>query len=944
MADVLISAHWALINVEDAVEEVVAKSADEVINYIGSFPMGVPSRRIADHSAEAPPWVAFGPVRTPEQTTLIMVSILERCAGRDATDGRRIFPRRVFLIPFDELAACGASYRGLFEALEHYQLPAHDGPRVSVPIALPSPATQVSTIQRYSIDRVGALAGRILEDRIALTDMAGASRDDRLDLLDAAMSLLPYGFRAAVSAATGIDNTGEHPVRIVFADITRDQVTIDMFAGGAIVGPRTEQAARYCRLLQEKTSDPGLIEVIRYLWAQPEERSLQDAGRACEILSRIAPSDAFVREVLAGTITKTKVVDFFRYEPSSFGQTWQLFAATKRNYLVTRVLEEPNADALLRPHVSDVLPQLWFLASERLDAGDSSLARWSMGLAATESPDQEDGFLSLLIEPEYAKEAHQASRRPALVEVLLKKGAPKSERELPRTRAGVRTARGEPWLRGLFRDLLVSQANSMDQVMDWARWLSASDGAVSPAPPWIQAIRLVLRPDRAAPESWPLQGEPDPQWYALFVLIAGCGSNVAPVLALITKDLIRIGQRAFSDVGQQAQASGGHEQDTGLLRQALQRVSLQAAEVAAREVGLVDALRMMLGDAPRDFPADGVKLDQYLDGLSEACADDRAGQLKRRMSSLLLEQAAPVKEGGIGLGPGAVRLFNRWAADPALAALVAQHVDNMRTPPDSPDLNTIFWALMSRSQKWRVHAVFACITAAVREAHAEPAKLDRTVLDTGREGREGLTNTALAMAMYRSYWPSEPPTERLLAALRDGGAARLEHRKLDNVLRELQGLLFYGKPGGRRWDVVFCEYYARIKADALGPGHGKAFAKFVLNRMDEEDRHPRLGLRRALGGASPESRVAAPAATVLQPEPITQAGVAQRHAGLDAEGGAEPQEPEPIATEPRRPWHWRTWPFPSGAKQPKTKAAKPDRKALRADKKAGRAANEAGQS
>jgi hypothetical protein len=139
--------------------------------------------------------------------------------GQVALDegGRPVTYTHYFCLPYGPLAAGGVTYQAMHEALRDVRLPAANGATLRVPI--PGRPWQPSVIDPLAL-RVAALllTGRsVCVLRAQHVPVAG-----RLGFIDTVMSLLPYGFRAKMTAATWTRATyRDHRFRLFFSDAPR---------------------------------------------------------------------------------------------------------------------------------------------------------------------------------------------------------------------------------------------------------------------------------------------------------------------------------------------------------------------------------------------------------------------------------------------------------------------------------------------------------------------------------------------------------------------------------------------------------------------------------------------------------------------------------------------------------------------------------------------------
>lgn len=840
MDDRLLSVSWAEIDEPDGVQRIVSTSSgrSDLGEYVGWHPQGVPDSRLPDDAPGAPPWVTFGPVeddtadKKDPARTLISVSVLSK-SSRRAADGRRIFPRKIFFIPYAKVAPLGASYRVLWDALSGVEIPTPDGGPATVQVPEQSMESLAATIDRYGLARMIAIASAMLEGRIALSDLGSLSREDRLDLLDAIMALLPYAFRSVKSAATAIDNTVTHHLDVVFADIVRGQSRITMSSDAEIPRPVTEEGQRYQRLLHDKIAHSRLLPVIGHLWSQWSAPSIPDLSYAYASLGQFDLDNTFVRLVKSRKATRRDVVDFFHHTNSDISDIWdRSLRPDDRKYAIDRLLTsiDSRVETLLRDHWKTIWPDLLDLASLSMDAGNVTRPLWCLELArSTSIGGADDLLLEGLLASNAAAPHARTKRSDALVRVLLNVDIRAGTNEYSRTRKHVWLDNDQSWVSYIFRELLAREsANNMSKVLDYVDWLCSTDNrtADAAAPEWIRALRLVYL---GRTDSTQYPQVTDPVWNALFIRMAHCSRQLPEVLSLIDDDLIRIGIEAF-----RPSRSDGSPRRDGLefLSTVLGGIDLQRQGVNPDEAARVDAVRTMLGTGPLEFPADGDEQarELYVDGLREVFRVGATERLRPWLAKKYLEFAAPAKGNGT-LTPGAITLLNMWSADPDLKGEVAAHVVAMAKAarPMAPELSGEYWQCVASRPELEAYAMTPSLVATARETISAPLiHLHRGLAD-GAVG--GVPNTKLALACYEAYQYGMPPTA-LLNALKQAGADHLDPKLLDELLREFQGLLFRGRPGGRASEEVLRDCYVSIAEGALGESYADAFVPFVDRRLD----------------------------------------------------------------------------------------------------------------
>jgi hypothetical protein len=172
-------------------------------------------------------------------------------------DGRPVTYTNYFCLPYGPLAAGGVTYQAMHEALRDVRLPAANGATLRVPIAgRPWPLPVIDPLAL----RVAALllTGRsVCVLRAQHVPVAG-----RLGFIDTVMSLLPYGFRAKMTAATWTRATyRDHRFRLFFSDAPRGSQRRDHVVSWdqpetAVITPEDGAAHEYLTWLEDTLIEP----------------------------------------------------------------------------------------------------------------------------------------------------------------------------------------------------------------------------------------------------------------------------------------------------------------------------------------------------------------------------------------------------------------------------------------------------------------------------------------------------------------------------------------------------------------------------------------------------------------------------------------------------------------------------------------------------------------
>jgi hypothetical protein len=172
-------------------------------------------------------------------------------------DGRPITYTSYFCLPYAPLADAGVTYRAMHDALRSLWLPTANGPPLRVSVA--SPSWQPPAIDHLAM-RVAAL---LLTGRsVCVLRAQDVPVADRLGFVDAVMTLLPYGFRAKMTAATWTRATyRDHRFRLFFSDAPRgserrDHVVSWDHPETAVITPDDGAAHEYLTWLEDTLIAP----------------------------------------------------------------------------------------------------------------------------------------------------------------------------------------------------------------------------------------------------------------------------------------------------------------------------------------------------------------------------------------------------------------------------------------------------------------------------------------------------------------------------------------------------------------------------------------------------------------------------------------------------------------------------------------------------------------
>jgi hypothetical protein len=830
-----ITADWAWISKRPGAREdygVLAGSAAQIDagSLAAVYVAGTPSSSLPADDPGAAPWVTFGSHRGLAARPVLSVAVSDPWQDRDQT-GRPIWPRRLFACWYDEVAAYRLSYRALWEAVAGMDLPRADSE--PVPLALrPEPADRVvAAIGGIGLERVAAIAAALLDGPVVLTGTGNlrlcdeAAAADRLGALDAVAALLPYGFRADMSASSAIDNTVAHRIRLVLGGYA----SAGQQAAGlhdAPVRPGRGIAHDYLAMLLERVHWEGLPAVIAYLRDATTVCAFDSPEAALRILDGLNRTWHTIRNANASTESLEASCAFFGGEPSENETLWRSadLDPRARTRLLRPLLDSDDRQAaeILGRNWSVLADDVAALVSRRLDDGDARGAARSLAIAESFlAPAAADWLLHLLVRPHGPvgqAQSRAVSIRAALLRQLPSVPAPGT---LSETRASIWCGPADGWQEMLIRELLSGELDAeADRAVAWVAWLTApaaegsgragatgshpeEPAAQTDPPRWLAALAYTLADagdgDR---ESIRTLVRSDPAWAAIVLRLATRAGRVREVLEVpgLADDLIGVAAAPPTRPGREdgrralAEAASGPLWDYGV----------DPAVIAA-----IDVARTLLGGQPPSFPSNQPgQVARYDEGMA-------------RVLGLPSVQGAPS-----GAGLDAVRSSLRKAR--------------------------------------AVHH----LQATVEQVIASPGVLSRQA-----DERFGAPASVLALAMYRA-WRAGMPVARiheLMARTSAPGATldqRVGYRELDEVLREFADLLAFPpneangrspRPDDLRAQArdVLAESREFVCAGGFGTSYGLGFRRQLDLQLRDEliaVRRARRRLRRSIRAPSQRGR------------------------------------------------------------------------------------------
>ncbi|MFC4586683.1 hypothetical protein [Sphaerisporangium corydalis] len=220
-------------------------------------------------------WVGGGP------DARLGLAVQEGSDGRDGL-GRDIVLTRYFCAPFARLAAGPVSYGTLYESIAGCVLP------VEGPLVLDVPPLDPAALAAAADETaVGAAALLLDGKRVCVVGGENVPLRDRLRFLDAVAALLPYGFRARLTASTWTSSATRHRIKLSFARHAPEGAHAVPWGRPVTIPADQETGHRYQRAL---TSLGGLAGLVARFARETEPRPMNADDRAA-VLARFGGQD-----------------------------------------------------------------------------------------------------------------------------------------------------------------------------------------------------------------------------------------------------------------------------------------------------------------------------------------------------------------------------------------------------------------------------------------------------------------------------------------------------------------------------------------------------------------------------------------------------------------------------------------------------------------------------
>jgi hypothetical protein len=876
MAETQITADWAWIS-KDPAEGigygVLATSAANVDfrPFIGRYVPGSPNSSTPADAPDAPPWVTFGPMVTKGDGVLMSVSVRDPWQDRDHA-GRPVWPQRLLVMRFADLAAAQASYQTMWGFAQDAPVPRDQPEPLRLVVAGQLTAALAATIEHYGLPQLAALAAALLDGPVVVSEAAGLRRDERLALLDAIAALLPYGFRADLSASSVVDNTVEHGIRLAFASYPSARQQLRSLREPA-PQPGSERAGRYQAMLAEKATARGLQAVVDHLWTFRAPCSFDYPDDAQTILSELDFYGGFSRALRERRASRAQVLKFFA-DPARAQEHWAAFDPQMRENAISPYLADRDVEvtvAILRGW-EFVRHDVVTMINDHLGARGAGFGVWCLQAAAavpangpgnvpgngpgngsgngpgngpgngSGTPGEvADQLLGKMLVP-VGLNAEDRSGRIAILVQLLRQCRVPAAGQFRYSCDELRFGDLGGWQAHLVRELLGKEtagpaepgppdAAPADRAGAWITWLCGSPfGATPQRPSWLAALDFATSPSAGADAAASARGviRQDAAWTVVLLRLAERSGCYGRLLKTAARDLMDLAATLPGPAQPGSHAAG--------LRDELDR-NLWQLRVAPATVAAVDVARVLLGGTPRHLAAQltQARLTGYVGALSPALAPEIMTARRVDVEQAFLRQAMS-RQAATGLTDAGVWLLNTWAVDPdrvtGLCDFIAAQDPAAR--PYDESLSDAYWDALASRPELAGYAAGQQLATATRESALAPLTAFRRIVT-----ESGVTSTPLARACYKARRAGLRPTE-IVTALASGGADRIAPDRLDDVLGEFQQLLLCSYLGSPRPNTeldprqaaeaerLACQ--ALIAWGGLGEGYGEQFRQQLMER------------------------------------------------------------------------------------------------------------------
>nr|WP_062337280.1 hypothetical protein [Herbidospora sakaeratensis] len=216
--------------------------------------------------------IAFAGTRQQDEgiSYYVVLALQNEWSGhRDGTN-RKIYRTRWYYIPYDQLAGQRVSYEALYDAFK--DLADTRPPTIAVRALSRLPEDD----ELYG-DAASAAALLMTGKHVCVLGADGVSMIERLRFVDEVASLLPYGMRTRMTAATWVSATAGHKIRLSFAKHAAEGTHVVTWRQGAPMPVAEPLAREYAALLSSGRRVPPR-ELVERLAEKTSPISFDETG------------------------------------------------------------------------------------------------------------------------------------------------------------------------------------------------------------------------------------------------------------------------------------------------------------------------------------------------------------------------------------------------------------------------------------------------------------------------------------------------------------------------------------------------------------------------------------------------------------------------------------------------------------------------------------------
>ncbi|MEU4494146.1 hypothetical protein AB0F96_12020 [Streptomyces sp. NPDC023998] len=230
--------------------------------------------------------------------------------SRDGT-GAPSYAWRLILLEWSSASAAGLTWTALNRAVAAVQWPtltAQSHPATGAAVAIDVPRTAAAepadTVDRLGFEWAAGVAALLLDgQQVAIVPPQGAGlpdTDERVRILDAVCSLLPYGCRVWLNAATWTGQS-DHELMLVFTPAARGRQQEVCLDGGVPPQPQSPTACSYLvELLRLREKPKTTVELVAHLLGATTAIPFRERDEAVRVLKEMDLLDSEIEEIRQG--------------------------------------------------------------------------------------------------------------------------------------------------------------------------------------------------------------------------------------------------------------------------------------------------------------------------------------------------------------------------------------------------------------------------------------------------------------------------------------------------------------------------------------------------------------------------------------------------------------------------------------------------------------------